>query len=249
MRHRTVAHGYRSGALARRLTELSGPGTTQRGHKSRSIRPSHAQHACRQHIGPRFLHGEPGRGFRCAGHRFRPGWRQVGRRATNESDVDDDLTDFIRSRHAAFVRRAVLLVGDHGAAEDLVQEALARLWLGSRHGRIDNPEAYVMRSLVNASISRWRRRRPSDMVVAQPEMPAADSRGQVEERDRVWRAVMALPARQRAIVVLRFYEDLPEEQIASLLGISRGTVRSQTAKARTRLRAAMADEDRMEAPK
>jgi RNA polymerase sigma-70 factor, ECF subfamily len=163
--------------------------------------------------------------------------------------VDEDLTDFIRSRHAAFVRRAVLLVGDHGAAEDLVQEALARLWLGSRHGRIDNPEAYVMRSLVNASISRWRRRRPSDMVVAQPEMPAADSRGQVEERDRVWRAVMALPARQRAIVVLRFYEDLPEEQIASLLGISRGTVRSQTAKARTRLRAAMADEDRVEAPK
>jgi RNA polymerase sigma-70 factor (sigma-E family) len=163
--------------------------------------------------------------------------------------VGDDLTDFIRSRHSAFLRRAVLLVGDHGAAEDLVQEALARLWLGSRRGRIDNPEAYVMRSLVNASISRWRSRRPSDMVVAQPEMPAADPRGQVEERDRVWRAVMALPPRQRAIVVLRFYEDLPEEQIASLLGISRGTVRSQTAKARTRLRAAMADEDRVEAPK
>jgi RNA polymerase sigma factor (sigma-70 family) len=128
-----------------------------------------------------------------------------------------------------------------------------RLWPGCGSavdvGRIDNPEAYVMRSLVNASISRWRSRRPSDMVVAQPEMPAADPRGQVEERDRVWRAVMALPARQRAIVVLRFYEDLPEEQIASLLGISRGTVRSQTAKARTRLRAAMADEDRVEAPK
>jgi RNA polymerase sigma-70 factor (sigma-E family) len=157
--------------------------------------------------------------------------------------VDEELADFIRSRHAAFLRHAVLLVGDHGAAEDLVQEVLARLWLSSRRRRIDNPEAYVMRSLVHASISRWRRRRPGDTVVEQPEMPAQDSRGQVEERDRVWRAVVALPARQRAVVVLRFYEDLPEEQIASLMGISRGTVRSQTAKARARLRAAMDDEN------
>jgi RNA polymerase sigma-70 factor, ECF subfamily len=164
-------------------------------------------------------------------------------------DVDEELTDFIRSRHAAFLRRAVLLVGDRGSAEDLVQDALARLWLASRRQRIDNPEAYVMKSLVNGSVSRWRRQRPSDLVVEQPEMSAPDSRSQVEERDRVWRAVVALPARQRAIVVLRFYEDLPEEQIASLLGIGRGTVRSQTAKARARLQVAMADEDKTEATK
>lgn len=161
--------------------------------------------------------------------------------------MDEELADFIRSRHAAFLRRAVLLVGDHGAAEDLVQEALARLWLGSRRRRIENPEAYVMRSLVNASISRWRRRRPGDLVVEQREIPVTDSRGQVEERDRVWRAVLALPARQRAIVVLRFYEDLPEEEIASLLGIGRGTVRSQTSKARAKLLAAMAEDEKTEA--
>lgn len=181
-----------------------------------------------------------------SGIAFLPSGVEYGVRA-READVDEELADFIRSRHTAFLRRAVLLVGDHGAAEDLVQEALARLWLGSRRRRIDNPEAYVMRSLVNASISRWRRRRPGDLVVEQAEAPAPDSLGQVEERDRVWRAVVALPARQRAIVVLRFYEDLPEEQIASLLGISRGTVRSQTAKARARLQTAMADEDKAEA--
>jgi RNA polymerase sigma-70 factor (sigma-E family) len=160
--------------------------------------------------------------------------------------VDEDLTDFIRSRHAAFLRRAVLLVGD-AAAEDLVQEALARLWLAGRRRRIENPEAYVMRSLVNGSISRWRSRRNKDVLVADPEPSASDPRGEVEERDRVWRAVLTLPAKQRAIIVLRFYEDLPEDQIASLLGIGRGTVRSQTAKARAHLQTAMADEDRQEA--
>lgn len=162
--------------------------------------------------------------------------------------MDEELTEFIRSRHAALLRRALLLVGERAAAEDLVQDALARLWLAGRRRRIDNPEAYVMRSLVNASVSRWRRQRPSEQVVQQ-ELATPDPAGQVEERDRVWRAVRALPERQRAVVVLRFYEDLPEEQIASLLHISRGTVRSQTAKARATLLEAMSDQGRAEAIK
>ena len=150
--------------------------------------------------------------------------------------MDEEISDFVRSRHPVLLRRAVLLVGDRGGAEDLVQDVLARLWLASRRGRVDNPDAYVMRSLVNAAVSRWRRLRPSDAVVAAREVTGADSTLLVDERDRVWRAVAALPPRQRAVVVLRFYEDLPEDEIADLLGISRGTVRSQTAKARENLR-------------
>lgn len=157
--------------------------------------------------------------------------------------MDDDLADFIRSRHRSFLRRATLLVGDHGAAEDLVQEALARLWLSSRRRRIENPEAYMMRSLVHGSISRWRRRRPADLVAVQGEISVKGSEEQVDERDLVWRTIVALPPRQRAIIVLRFYEDLAEEQIANLLGISRGTVRSQTAKARASLKSAMVNSE------
>jgi RNA polymerase sigma-70 factor (sigma-E family) len=152
--------------------------------------------------------------------------------------VDGELVDFVRGRYPSLLRRALLLTGDPGHAEDLVQESLAKLWLAARRQHIDNLEGYVLRIMVNGSVSRWRRLRPIDAVVPgrDDQQGSPDDVERLVEQDRMWRAVQSLPPRQRAVVVLRFYEDLPEEQIAEVLGVARGTVRSQMAKARDRLR-------------
>jgi RNA polymerase sigma-70 factor (sigma-E family) len=157
--------------------------------------------------------------------------------------VAAELADFVRGRYPALLRRAFLLTGDPGHAEDLVQESLAKLWLAGRRQQIDNPEGYVLRIMVNGSISRWRRLRPFDAVADGRDHPSdgSDAAERVVEQDRMWRAVQSLPPRQRAVVVLRFYEDLPEERIAEILGVAGGTVRSQMAKAREHLRKIVTD--------
>jgi RNA polymerase sigma-70 factor (sigma-E family) len=162
--------------------------------------------------------------------------------------VDGELVDFVRGRYAALLRRALLLTGDPGHAEDLVQESLAKLWLAGRRQHIDNPEGYVLRIMANGSVSRWRRLRPIDAVVPGQDDPrkSPDDSERVVEQDRMWRAVQSLPPGQRAIVVLRFYEDLPEAQIAEVLGVARGTVRSQMAKARERLRGIVTETEGVE---
>jgi RNA polymerase sigma-70 factor, ECF subfamily len=159
------------------------------------------------------------------------------------SVVEGELADFVRGRYPALLRRALLLTGDPGHAEDLVQESLAKLWLAGRRQHIDNPEGYVLRIMVNGSVSRWRRLRPVDTVAAgrDDQLGGTDAADRVVEQDQMWRAIQSLPARQRAVVVLRFYEDLPEERIAEFLGVARGTVRSQMAKARVHLRSIITD--------
>jgi RNA polymerase sigma-70 factor, ECF subfamily len=152
---------------------------------------------------------------------------------------EEDLAEFVRGRYVALLRRAVLLVGDRDHAEDLVQEALARLWTASRRTPVEHREAYTRQVMVRLAISRWRRARvrptetPTDPAALAPvvtEDPADPT------HDPVWRAVSALPPRQRAVLVLRYYEDLTEAEICATLGISPGTVRSQTSKARHTLR-------------
>jgi RNA polymerase sigma-70 factor (sigma-E family) len=151
--------------------------------------------------------------------------------------VDDELADFVRARYPQLLRRAYLLTGNQLAAEDLVQEALARCCAAWRRHPITEPDAYVHRIMVNVLISRSRLRRfREEATDALPETGASDVTSQHADRDAVWRALLATAPRQRAVLVLRFYEDMTESEIATCLNVTVGTVRSQTAKGLARLR-------------
>jgi RNA polymerase sigma-70 factor (sigma-E family) len=143
--------------------------------------------------------------------------------------------EFVATRSQALLRTAYLLTGDHGLAEDLLQTALAKSWFA--WARIDGPpEPYVRRVLATTYATWWRRRwrgeRPTGDL---PDRPAAAGRS-VEDRDALWRALATLPRRQRAVVVLRYWEDLSEAETAAALGVSTGTVKSQASKALATLR-------------
>lgn len=151
--------------------------------------------------------------------------------------MDDELADFVRARYPQLLRRGYLLTGNQLAAEDLVQEALARCCAAWRRHPITEPDAYVHRVMVNVLISRSRLRRFREEVTADvPESGAVDPTSQHADRDVVWRALQETPPRQRAVLVLRFYEDMTESEIAACLDITVGTVRSQTAKGLAKLR-------------
>lgn len=141
---------------------------------------------------------------------------------------------FVVARSQALLRTAYLLTQDEGLAEDLLQTALTKSWFAWR--RIDGPpEAYVRRVLVTTSASWWRRRwtgeRPTETL---PEHAAA---GGDEAGDQdLWDAIGHLPARQRAVIVLRYLEDRTEVETAELLDCSVGTVKSQASKALAKLR-------------
>jgi RNA polymerase sigma-70 factor (sigma-E family) len=141
---------------------------------------------------------------------------------------------FVQARSRPLLRTAYLLTRDHALAEDLVQTALAKAWFAWSRIEGGDPEPYVRRIMVNTYASWWRRRWngevPSDEL---PETPAPTA---TEERTDLWQALGRLPRRQRAVVVLRYYEDLTEAETARLLGCSVGTVKSQTNKAFAKLR-------------
>ncbi|HZC26539.1 MAG TPA: SigE family RNA polymerase sigma factor, partial [Actinopolymorphaceae bacterium] len=132
---------------------------------------------------------------------------------------------------------AYALTGDQHHAEDAVQTALAKL--ATRWHKVDDPEAYVRRILYHDQVSRWRRRaKVSEQPVEQtPDRGVGDASDQVERRLVIRAALAMLGPRQRAVLVLRYLEDLPERDVAAVLGCSVGTVRSQTARALARLRA------------
>ncbi len=144
--------------------------------------------------------------------------------------------DFVTGRSRSLLRLGLLLTGDPGRAEDLLQTALVKAWRA--WGRIDgDPEPYVRRIMVTTASSGWRRRWTSEVPVPdapEPAAPAATAAYDVTLDLRA--ALLRLPARQRACVVLRYVEDLSEQQTADALGCSVGTVKSQTAKALARLR-------------
>ena len=149
--------------------------------------------------------------------------------------------DLVRARSAALFRAALLLTGqDRSEAEDLLQGALERAY---RHwGRIcrsGDPERYVRRILANASTDRWRRlgRRGERSLPDDGSGPVTgDHAGDVADRDFLLRALAGLPPRQRAVLVLRYFCDLPEAEIADALGCSAGTVKSQASRALAKLR-------------
>jgi RNA polymerase sigma-70 factor (sigma-E family) len=148
--------------------------------------------------------------------------------------------EYVVARTPALLRYAYVLTGDAARAEDLVQGALASAY---RHWRriAPDPDAYVRRSVLNAYLNHWRRLLRRELLVDRfPERAAAVE--EVEDRDLVWRALSLLPPRQRAVVVLRFYEDLDVARTAELLQISTGTVKSQTSKALASLRTSLQQE-------
>jgi RNA polymerase sigma-70 factor (sigma-E family) len=151
--------------------------------------------------------------------------------------------DYVTTQGAALVRFARFLARDEHRAEDLVQEVLARAYL--RWGQIirtDEPDVYVRRAIVNASHSWWRRpsnrERPLDGRTEAPPEPAApgDFGTEVVERDAMWRSIRRLPRRQREVLVLRYFEDLDDATIATILGCSQVTVRSHVLRALNTLR-------------
>ena len=142
------------------------------------------------------------------------------------------------SRWPGLVRLAFGLTGDRWLAEDLAQTALASAYASWwRVRRADDPDAYVRRILINASRSRFRRHRVAELPGATaPEAATADPTASVDDRSALLGALRQLPPRQRAVVVLRYWEDLSDEQAAELLGCSASTVRSQAARALAKLR-------------
>ncbi|RLK61519.1 SigE family RNA polymerase sigma factor [Actinokineospora cianjurensis] len=152
--------------------------------------------------------------------------------------------EYVRDRGQALLRFAYLLTGDRHLAEDLVQTALLKA-----HGRwrrvaaADHPDAYLRRIMVNANID-WQRKRSNSELPVQPGdawfevAGAGDHADHVAARAQTWGALAALPPGQRAVLVLRFYEDRDDRAIAELLGCAESTVRSQASRALSSLRTA-----------
>ena len=159
--------------------------------------------------------------------------------AASPAVVPPGFAEFVADRSASLLRTAVLLTGDRGRAEDLVQEALARAWSAwPRIRREDRVEAYVRATMANLSVSWWRRRWRGETPTEElPERPdAADAASHAELRHVVRSALADLPPRQRAVVVLRWFEDLTEAQTAAVLGCSVGAVKTHGSRAVARLR-------------
>lgn len=159
--------------------------------------------------------------------------------------------DAMLDTHArSLLRTAYLLTGDAHLAEDLLQSALARTW--SRWGSIrdvDRADAYVRKVMANLSIAWWRRRWRAETPTRQ--LPEAASPGdeyaRVDRRDEISRALATLTPRQRAVLVLRFYDDLGEADVAAALGCSVGTVKSTTSRALATVRGTLAPDPTLDA--
>jgi RNA polymerase sigma-70 factor (sigma-E family) len=153
--------------------------------------------------------------------------------------------EFVSARLGALVRYATVVTWDPHLAEDITQNVLVRAsarW--SRIARLGAPEMYVKRMVLNEFLS-WRRRKVARLVPLDRAAldvlaaPAPDAIGPYDERDAMLRLIAALPPQQRAVIALRFYEDLSTEQIADLLGCRTVTVRTHLARALATLRAAL----------
>jgi RNA polymerase sigma-70 factor (sigma-E family) len=150
-----------------------------------------------------------------------------------------DIGEFVELRYTELLRSAYLLTGSPHAAEDLVQSALLRAM--RRWTSVDDPLPYVRRTMVNLHVSGWRRHRAREILSAVlPERPARDETDRIAQRHAVVDALRTLPPRTRAVVVLRYWDDMSEVDTAALLGCSVGTVKSHASRGLARLRAVLA---------
>lgn len=147
-----------------------------------------------------------------------------------------EFDQFVAARSQHLVRLAYLMTRDPGAAQDITQTALANSWFAWKRITGD-PEAYVRRTLINAYLTTlrrpWRRELATDPL---PDSFHADVNDELLTRMVLWEALRRLPRRQRAVVVLRYFEDLTESQVAEILGCTVGSVKSHTSRALARLR-------------
>lgn len=169
-----------------------------------------------------------------------PQWA-LGCHSSVSGSRDEEFDAFVRVASPRLLRLAVLLTAEEHAGRDLLQDALERVYLA--WSRVHDPMAYTRRALTNGGKNRWRwqARHPEAHLLPGVE-PASttDPIAQLLDRDSLLRALALLTAHQRAVIALRFFEDLSEAQTAQLLGITVGTVKSQTSKSLLRLRAALA---------
>ena len=152
-------------------------------------------------------------------------------------DKDTEFSHYMAARQPSLLRTAYLLSGDRHVAEDLVQAALAKLYLSwDKVQRAESVDGYVRRILVNEHNSLWRRpwKKRETTTSELPEQAAPAAAGGRD--DALWELVQTLPRKQRAAVVLRYYEELSEAETAEVLGVSVGTVKSQTSRALAALR-------------
>jgi RNA polymerase sigma-70 factor (sigma-E family) len=155
----------------------------------------------------------------------------------------DSFEEYVTASSGRLLRFAYVLCGDRFLAEDLVQDVLSRTHRHWRRVQTENPDAYLRAALVRAHLS-WRRRRMStEKVLAEPPEPGAgsvDFTQQLASRDELWSMLACLPRAQRAVMVLRFYEDLDDRRIAEVLGCAPVTVRVHASRALGTLRAGLA---------
>ncbi|WP_189862874.1 SigE family RNA polymerase sigma factor [Streptomyces poonensis] len=161
--------------------------------------------------------------------------------AARQTHSYPSFSSYVRARQPVLLRTARSLTANPSDAEDLLQTALTKTYVA--WDRIEDHRAldgYVRRALLNTRTSQWRKRRVDEFTcdeLPEPEvMPVGDPAEQQALHDAMWRAIMRLPARQRAMVVLRYYEDLSEVQTAEVLGVSVGTVKSAVSRALGKLR-------------
>lgn len=165
--------------------------------------------------------------------------------------MEESFDAFVVERGPAMLRFGYVLCGDGHLAEDMVQEVLARVHLKwSKIVRMHAPEAYVRTAIVREYLS-WRRRRASTEAVM-AELPersgGGDPQQQVVDRSQMWALLSQLPRTQRAVLVLRFYCDLPDEEIAQLLGWAKPTVRAHASRGLARMRTILGPAARPDAP-
>jgi RNA polymerase sigma-70 factor (sigma-E family) len=178
-----------------------------------------------------------------------PGSGRAGQRPRSDGDgpgpgqgldaaSEAAFREYVTARGSALLRMALLLTGNRADAEDLLQAALAKTYLA--WDRIQDRAAldsYVKRAMVNTQISWWRRRRVEEYPAGElPDRALNDQVPLNDMQDTVRRALDRLPQRMRAAVVLRYYEDMTEPEIADVLGVSRGTVKSTMSRAVAKLR-------------
>lgn len=160
--------------------------------------------------------------------------------AMADDGADGEFSRFVAARWRALTHTAYLLTGDFHEAEDLVQTTLVKVYPHWRRVRLETADQYVRRALVNTNRSRHRRRRVVQLLLPSlPDTSAVDHGGSAQEgaeRDVLVRALAELPERQRAVVVLRYWEDLSAEEVAMTLRCSVGTVKSQASRALAKLR-------------
>jgi RNA polymerase sigma-70 factor (sigma-E family) len=161
-----------------------------------------------------------------------------GEEVVMDSGADAEFSEFMHGRWSGLVRLGYGLTGDQGLAEDLAQTALARAYASwPRVRRAGDPDAYLRRIMINANAGRFRKRRvPEQLTDRLPDLGTADATRLQDDRTALIAALQSLPPGQRSVVVLRYWMDMTETEVAAVLRCSVGNVKSQASRALAKLR-------------